>query len=93
MNLLFVPLYSGDPRLDLLRTIEEKHLSSTGLGVVVAAFVERTYTPAEVREAELFQLIVTRRFEPPGEESGTEYDRAGACGICGFGQRQVSVLQ
>lgn len=93
MNLLHVRLDSGDRRLDLLRDTEQEHLSSTGLGVVVAAFVERTYTQPELSEAELFQLIVTRRFEPVGEVSGTIYDRACVCKVCGFGRRQASILK
>lgn len=53
----------------------------------------REYTPQELASAELFLAKIARVFEPTGEECGTVYDETVACGVCGAGERQVSVLK
>lgn len=54
--------------------------------------LKRTYSPAELRAAEIFTISSWRKFEPTGEECGTEYDESTSCPECGAGARQTSEL-
>ncbi len=44
--------------------------------------IERKYSKREMDSAELFRFMVTRTFEPCGEEVGTVYDYSGVCRRC-----------
>jgi hypothetical protein len=54
--------------------------------------IKRVYTDDEFATAELFRLIVTAIFEPPGEITGTHYAQRDACVMCGAGRKQISEL-
>ena len=66
------PLYEQIPALDpRLR----KHGDRFFLGLSMS----RSYTDAELGEAELFRLVVDAVFEPTGEMCGTVYDESDVC--------------
>lgn len=87
-----VKLAGTDPRLSMIAEAERQELLRSGCGVVLGWNVERHYTRDEINNAQLFRLITTTRFQPTGEECGTEYDLAGICPICGAGRVQRSEL-
>jgi hypothetical protein len=53
----------------------------------------RRYSDLEIEEAKWLQAIVTRYFEPSGEECGTLYDTSRACPHCGAGAPQLTELK
>jgi hypothetical protein len=55
--------------------------------------VRRLYDEHELAAAAYLRLIIVPTFEPVGEECGTLYSKEGACGLCGFGRRQISNLK
>lgn len=55
--------------------------------------VTRRYTRKELTQAERLRLLMTRMFEPCGEDQGTVYDDRNACRKCGFGRVQRSPLR
>ncbi len=57
-----------------------------------SAYLHFRYTKAELCEAEVLRLRVTRAFEPDGEACGTTYDYTAACPCCGAGRLQTSPL-
>ncbi len=87
-----VTLDSKDPRLPRLAELEREESDRAGCGFVLSWNIERRYTPSEIENAQLFRLIITRRFEPTGEQCGTQYDTAALCPHCGAGRVQRSTL-
>jgi hypothetical protein len=93
------PLYTV--RKIIIDTTDPKYLEigkfqkkiSKGSGYFYSGWnLTRKYTSAEIKQAQIFQLIVTAYFEPTGEECGTIYDEAAACEICGSGAPQTNSL-
>lgn len=80
-----------DQRWERTRKAEHE-ASSTGDAFITYWRIRRQYSQAELRRAELVQLLPTCMFEPAGEECGTVYDYSKACEICGAGRVQVSAL-
>jgi len=87
-----VKLPGSDPRLTVIAEAERQEWIRSGCGIVLGWSIERHYSRGEIRSAELFRLIPTSRFEPTGEECGTEYDITDVCPDCLAGRIQRSDL-
>jgi hypothetical protein len=73
---------------ELYRSILKEHNEMFFLGWDIY----RDYTTDELAKAELLLVHHISKFEPAGEERGTEYDDASACHICRAGAKQISSL-
>lgn len=87
-----VKLNASDPRLSRMAEAERQEWIRSGCGVVLGWTIERRYTKNEINNAELFRLITTTRFQPTGEECGTDYEITDVCPDCGAGRVQRSEL-
>jgi len=88
-----VRLQASDPNFEALRDAHLKELRRRrGVGLLYSWDVQRSYSRAELDQAELIHLIPTGAFEPAGEECGTTYDESGACPHCGADRVQTSPL-
>jgi len=87
-----VRVATTDPRLQAVAEAEH-NARRTGQNIVLGWKIERKYTDEEIRNAEVFRLIVPRKFEPTGKECGTEYDESKACPMCGAGRTLRSELR
>ena len=68
-----VELSPDDPRFVKLGEIES--LMRRGKDIAFTYWnVHRSYSKAELEEAELFRMKITSAFEPTGEQCGTVYD-------------------
>lgn len=70
----------------------ERRCRGEGKYFFLGWYIERRYSRRELETAELFHLLITAVFEPPGEDCGTVYDESTACPICRAGRTQVSDL-
>lgn len=84
-------LSPADPLMAQL-SAEEAEARAQGRTIFTYWNIRRTYTAAELGNAELIQLLLNVMFEPAGEECRTLYDYSAACPICGAGRVQVSDL-
>ena len=50
-----------------------------------SSWVTRRYAEKELAEAELLRLIITKAFEPVGDDCGTLYDESDVCPYAGRG--------
>jgi hypothetical protein len=81
-----------DPLFDFIGKIDRERRTKGDM-LAMWAGVKRIYTPEEISQAKLFQLIIKPYFEPAGEECGTEYDETVACDICGTHRKQITPLK
>lgn len=82
-----------DPRVPKIATLDVATRMIRGAGIITGWRIKREYTPDEMNRATLFRLTGLPRFEPAGEECGTEYDEATACGFCGAGRALAGPLR
>jgi len=87
-----VTLRTDDPRFAKVRDMQAKLRQDLDESFFHGWWFERSYSKKEMDQAEAFHLIITRAFEPSGEECGTEYDLSKACPKCGTGRIQTSPL-
>jgi hypothetical protein len=87
-----VRITRDDPRFERISQLEKKW-NDAGRAFSFGAGVARTYTAADLKAAELFDAFFYGRFDPPGEECGTEYDETKACPVCGAGAPLVGPLR
>ena len=71
-------LSTSDPRMAKLAELWQRHRAQ-GEYFFHGWTFQRYYTMGELRTASLFHLVITRTFEPAGEECGTVYDESDAC--------------
>lgn len=90
-NVAKVSIRTDDPRMVQIGVLS-RELKSKDNSLFYGWDLSRRYSASELKAANLFQLLITKRFEPTGEECGTIYDEKSACPICGAGRRQVSDL-
>jgi hypothetical protein len=81
-----------DPLFDYIGKMDSQ-LREKGDMLALWGGTKRIYTPEEISQAKLFQLIIKPYFEPTGEECGTEYDDSVACEICGTHRKQITPLK
>ncbi len=81
----------SDPLFARIGDLDQR-FQALGKAFFTAWVPRRRYTAAELRSAEWFRVIISRVFEPAGEECGTVYDEENRCEYCGSGVRQVSDL-
>ena len=93
IGLIRVVLNANDERVRMVRAMEDERLGRGAPGVVVASWVERVYEDRELATAEVFHMIPTQRFEPTGEQCGTEYDLSSSCPSCWAGRKRTSPLR
>lgn len=86
-------LDGDDPVLARLIAQHRARKSAGQFGLISQAIVTRRYSAEELRRATLFQLLWPRIFGSVGIETGTIYDRTGACPICETGPTQVGPLR
>lgn len=86
-----VILRGDDPRLAAIGALQNQ-LRKQNSSVFFGWDIQRRYTQQELDSASLFRLIITRAFEPYGEECGTTYDDTRACSKCGSGAVQLNEL-
>jgi hypothetical protein len=86
-------LDGDDPVLGRLVAQHRARKSAGQSGLISQAIVTRRYSAEELRRATLFQLLWTKMFSAVGIETGTIYDRKGACLICEAGPTQVGPLR
>ena len=67
--------------------------ATKGTYVAGSISVSRSYSPEELEQADLIQLIIHACFKQGGEDSGTLYDDVKACPRCGLGREQRSPLR
>jgi hypothetical protein len=86
-----VEVSTDDP---LFKKIGELHrvFRKEGRYFFYGRIYNRYYTQTELEQAPFIQLIITKMFEPAGEEHGTVYDESKACHICGGGAPQITPL-
>lgn len=87
-----ISLDRKDPKFKELCRILAQHQSETGDKAYHSAQIVRRYSVKELEQAEAYRLIVTKVFEPAGEEMGTQYDYSNICQLCGAGRIQKSDL-
>ena len=87
-----VKIDTSMPIFEELRKHNETVRKSGGL-LFAGWRYKREYTEEEIKNARFFLMILTRHFEPAGEECGTVYDEAQACPICKSGAKQLSPLR
>lgn len=75
-----------DRRVPKIAMLDVATRKSRGAGIITGWRIKREYTQDELSRASLFRLAGLPRFEPAGEECGTEYDEATACCFCGAGR-------
>lgn len=88
-----IVLDSRDPRLGELKDRLLKAEARSPEAYDYAILMTRKYTRRELAQAERLQLLITKMFEPCGEDKGTIYDDSHACRKCGFGRVQRSPLR
>jgi hypothetical protein len=86
-----VVLRAEDPRVAHVAALQAE-LIEKGDAFFLGWHIDRRYTKSELLSAELLYAIVTRMFEPTGEECGTVYDDTAACSVCGAGAERRSPL-
>ncbi len=87
LELYSLKLPTNSPLLTVLRRELRGH------GLEWAEVVNRTYTPAELRRAELLQLVISKAPRGFGGPSyGTSYDLGSGCSACGTAAEQTSAL-
>jgi len=88
-----IKLQADDPAFDELRRAHRDRLKrGHRAGVIYSWDVRRSYSRAELEQAEFIQFIPSGAFEPAGEDCGTSYDESTACPHCGAGRIQASLL-
>jgi hypothetical protein len=87
-----VRLDGTDPRIARIAELQREFREREGRPFYFGWDIRRRYSEKEIASASLFQLEITNRFEPAGEECGTTYDDGSACPICLSGARQVGPL-
>ena len=88
-----IKLDGDDPVLARLIAQHRARKSAGQSGLISQAIITRRYSAEELRRATLFQLLWPRIFGAVGIETGTIYDRTGACPICEAGPTQVGPLR
>ncbi|HEY2787643.1 MAG TPA: hypothetical protein VGJ05_21985 [Fimbriiglobus sp.] len=79
------PLYAKIKKID-------HDFRVSGKSFVLGWDIRRKYSKKELTSATAFLTIITRTFEPAGEESGTVYDESTACEYCGTGATRKGYL-
>ncbi len=87
-----VKLLATDPLFEEIGLLNTRLRASEGRSLFTYWQIHRSYTAKELESADLLQMFITTAFEPAGEECGTKYNDARACGICGAGAEQTSDL-
>lgn len=93
VGMIRVVLRDDDERFVMLRGMHWESVRRGEREVIRIVWSERVYSEGELAEAEYFRAIPNQRFEPTGEECGTEYDLSEMCAGCGAGRRRVSPLR
>ncbi|MBB4799972.1 hypothetical protein HNP37_000011 [Flavobacterium nitrogenifigens] len=88
-----VEISKDDPRYvripEVAKMVKEKYDRAFFFGWKII----RKYTKSEINSAQLFQLKIKTVFQPTGEESGTQYDEANVCHLCGANRQQIGSLK
>ena len=87
-----VELSTSDARFQRVGALQSELRRTHGKPFFYGWKLRRRFTKAELAAAQAFQLRFTSTFEPAGEECGTRYDEATACGHCGAGAKQRGPL-
>ena len=88
-----VSLETGDPRFEEVGRLQRAiRAQDCGRALFFGWSYYRQYSREEIEAAEVFNLVISARFEPPGEACGTIYDDSTACPTCGGGGKQCSDL-
>jgi hypothetical protein len=84
-----------DTRDSLYARIGElnKQFNEQGSTFFLGWDLQRKYTKAELKAAELFQLQIRPLLQSAGELCGTQYDDAAGCPHCGAGAPQLNELR
>ena len=88
-----VRLTRNDPRFGQIPIVSKEVREKYGKPFFFSWRVKRSYSQREMESASLFRLIINKVLEPCGEESGTLYDSASACPVCGANERQIGLLK
>jgi hypothetical protein len=98
-NIRKIVIDTNDPRFSQIGVIQARFKSKKFSFFSKARFFfagwhfERKYSKVELDKATMFRFLMTKMFEPSGEECGTIFDESTTCSICGSGTTQIGPLQ
>lgn len=87
-----ISISKNDPRIHQIPVIVDKLKLKYNEKFFFGWEIIRKYTSKEFEAAKLFNLKLTKTFEPAGEDCGTVYDEISACKICGVNRRKIGPL-
>jgi len=88
-----IKVEKDEPLFHTIEKLDRELRKKESTGIFGFWDVRRTYTPVELKEAELFEFKINAAFEPTGEECGTQFDENTACEICGANRNQIGPLK